>query len=109
MSPVELLAWYVALHNLGVETSDFNSALSLFAVDAVFEFRAPLIDSFEGKEAIKQAFAHHPPSTAIILSNVEENSYVATADYADTVDPFTKLGTITLESDGEKIKRIIIG
>ncbi len=109
MGPAELLAWYVALHNLGVETSDFGPLFSLFADDAILEFKDPLFGAFKGRTAIKNAFLYQPPSASIVVSGVEEAGLLAKANYADTSDPFVKLGTITLESNGEKIHRMLIG
>lgn len=108
MSAAELLAWYIALHNLGIETSDFGPLFALFADDAIFEFKDSSIGAFQGKEAIMKAFISRPPSSAIVVSNIEESGLTVRAIYADTNDPFVRLGSITLESNGEKIRRILV-
>jgi hypothetical protein len=109
MSAAELLAWYIALHNLGIETSDFSPLLALFADDAIVEFKDISIGSIQGKDAIVNAFTLRPPSTAIIVSDIEESGLTVRATYSNSTDPFVKLGTIHLESDGEKIRRIMVG
>ena len=103
------MAWYVALHNLGVETSDFGPLFSLFADDAILEFKDPTIGAYQGRNAIKNVFTYLPPSAGIVVTGVQETGLSARADYADTINPFVKLGTITLESDGERIRRLLIG
>jgi len=109
MSAAELLAWYIALHNLGIETYDFAPLFALFADDAIFEFKDTSMGSFQGKNAIINAFTIRPPSASIIVSDIEESGQTVRAAYADSTDPFVKLGTIHLESNGEKIRRIMVG
>ena len=109
MTEPDLLEKYVLLHNLGIETGDFGPVLDLFADDAVFEFEDPRIGVFEGIEMIAGIFRRNPPEVRIVISDIRRDSGSITADYADGDAQPVRLGKITLESDGVRIKRLYIG
>lgn len=109
MSPSELLAQYVFLHNMGVATLDFEPLFELFNPDSVFEFEDPRIGRFEGLETIRGVFRRQGPSQPIIIRNISQTGNTATADYADEEKPDTRLGSISIESDGQQTARVYIG
>jgi len=108
MTSLELLGKYVLLHNYGIDTGDFEPMLELFDDNAIFEFEDRRIGSFEGIEMIAGVFKRQAPTIKLALVNDENNAGIATADYADENRPEVRLGAITLESEGDKIKRLFI-
>jgi hypothetical protein len=109
MSPSEVLDQYVILHNQGVETADFEPLLAQFAVDAIFDFQDPPIGIFMGQKAIRELFRHRPPEFMLGIRKIAETGLAARAEYFDWKNPDTRLGAIKLETDFEKITRIVVG
>lgn len=108
MNCLELLEKYVFLHNYGIGTGDFGPMFELFADNAVFEFEDERIGSFAGIEMITGVFRRQAPTTKLVISNLENNDGIASAEYADENKPNIRLGSLTLEPAGDKIKRLFI-
>lgn len=91
----KMLAEYVALHNHGVATGDFEPMLRLFAPDAEIRFRTLQIGPFRGVDAIRSAFAENPPDDALImLGPIRESADGAITDYAWDAVPGQTSGTL---------------
>ena len=108
MNCLELLEKYILLHNYGIDTGDFGPMFELFADNAVFEFEDERIGSFAGIEMITGVFRRQAPTTKLVISNLEDNDGVASADYADEDRPTIRLGLLILEPEDDKIKRLFI-
>jgi hypothetical protein len=109
MQPTEILKQYVALHNYGVESADFEPLMELFASDTKFEFEDQRIGIFEGIDAIRRIFRLQPPEFMLGIEAIRESDKSATAEYFDMSKPEKKLGVISIESDGDKIIKVLIG
>ena len=108
MTPGELLQKYILFHNYGIESGDFAPMLELFDVNAVIEFEDERIGKFEGIEMIAGVFRRQSPTLNLSISDIKEEDDTVTADYSDENDPNTRLGSIKLESDNRRIKRLYI-
>jgi hypothetical protein len=105
----ELLKQYIILHNYGIEIADFEPMLKLFADDAILEFEDHRIGKFEGIDMIRGVFRRQGPSMPIVIGDISETGQIARAEYADEDKPNIKLGYISIEIEGEKIKKIFVG
>lgn len=89
------LAEYVALHNHGVTTGDFEPMLRLFAPQAEFRFRSLEVGPFYGIEAIRAAFSESPPDgTLRTLGPIRDTSHGASTDYVWDAAPERIAGTL---------------
>jgi hypothetical protein len=109
MTARELLQQYTFLHNYGIEEADFEPLMQIFDDGIVFAFEDPRIGVFEGIEAVRRVFRLQPPSMPIVVGEITEGINNARADYADENNPGARLGTITVNTNSEKITRIHIG
>jgi len=109
MTAAELLQKYVLLHNYGVETGDFGPMLELFADDAVFEFENPRIGTFWGVKIIAGVFRRQQPDSMLVISNIEDRGEAARADYGDEANATVRQGTITIDMENGRIKKLFIG
>ena len=108
MGNSDLLEKYVDLYNYGVKSADFGPVLRLFADDAVLEHEDVLLGKFEGVDRIADGLSHRLPYLNLSIFNIRETQTAAVADYGDEIAPITRLGGIILQSNGGKIKRLII-
>ena len=109
MTATELLNRYIFLHNYGIEMGDFEPLMSLFHDDAVFEFEDSRIGTFSGIDMIKGVFRRQAPTLTITVRDVIEKPGIAVADYGSDAEPDKRLGSISLEAEDDKIKRLFIG
>lgn len=109
MKPSELLKHYIFLHNFGVEMSDFEPLMGIFADDGVFAFENPRIGEFEGIEMIRGIFRRQPPTMTIVIGEITETVDTARADYALEEEPDSRQGYILLELKDNKIKKLFVG
>ena len=109
MSPSELLRRYILLHNLGIETGEFEPLLQLFKDDAVMEFENPKIGEFTGIEIIRGIFRRQPPMMAIAIGEIVESDCIAKADYIIEDEPEVRQGYLSMEIDDDKIQKLYIG
>ncbi|MCI0629536.1 MAG: hypothetical protein L0Y44_02650 [Phycisphaerales bacterium] len=104
----QLLATYVAHHNLGVKTGNFMPLLTFFAELAEMHFDGIEYGPLIGRRAIAQAFDKHPPSDELVISEPVNHADCASAAYAWSRKPSTPVGTIKLEAGDGCIVRIDI-
>lgn len=96
----KMLAEYVALHNHGVTTGDFEPMLRLFAWDAEIRFPTLEVGPFQGIDAIRSAFFDNPPDdTLIMLGPIRDTSYGAVTEYAWEIAPDEVAGTLKCRVD----------
>jgi hypothetical protein len=108
MDNSDLLEKYVDLYNYGVKSADFGPVLRLFADDAVLEHEDASIGIFKGVDNIADGLSYRLPYLNLSIFNIKENQTSAVADYGDEIAPITRLGGIVLQSNGGKIRRLII-
>ncbi|HVZ41727.1 MAG TPA: nuclear transport factor 2 family protein [Candidatus Kapabacteria bacterium] len=108
MTDQEILRAYVERHNEGVETGDFGRMLELFAADAELVFVSVSFGPFQGREAIQNAFARHPPADKLSAGEVRPIPSGASTVYEWELHPGTKAGTIQADIVDEKIVRMVI-
>jgi hypothetical protein len=109
LMPAELLRRYVILHNLGVETGDFEPLMRLFESDAILAFENPRIGEFEGIEMIRGVFRRQPPVMTIAIGEIAELENNARADYMLDEEPGHRKGYISIDSKDDKILKLFIG
>ena len=97
MRASELLSRYIILHNLGVETGDFEPLMHLFDKEAVMAFENPRIGEFEGVDMISGIFRRQPPTMIIEIGEITETGDSAKADYMLDEQPEIRQGYISLE------------
>jgi len=108
MDNSDLLEKYANLYNYGVRTSDFGPVLGLFAENAVLEYEYPFVGVFRGIDHIADGLTHRLQHLNLSVFNIRETQTAAVADYGDEIAPITRLGGIILQSNGGKIKRLVI-
>jgi hypothetical protein len=109
MSPADLLKQYVILHNSGVESSNFEPLMSLFAPEAIFDFVEPPLGKFEGIMMIRGIFRNKTPDFLLGISEISNAQNGVSANYFDLAHPDIGLGTIELKADNRKITGIKVG
>ncbi len=108
MKAADLLHAYVSRHNEGVRTGNFHSMLALFHPEAELYFEGLQYGPFRGLGAIAEAFEHHPPRAELrILSSSQENAG-AEATYSSEDGPRKVAGSLRIEADSGKIRRLVI-
>lgn len=108
MTDQEILRAYIEFHNEGVESGDFSRMLELFASDAELRFVAISFGPFQGRDAIAQAFAEHPPADKLRASEPIPISAGTTTIYEWESSPGVKVGTISAIIENGKIARMVI-
>jgi hypothetical protein len=109
MSPADLLKQYVILHNSGVESSNFEPLMLLFAPEAILDFVEPPLGKFEGIMMIRGVFRNKPPDFLLGISEISNAQNRVSADYFDLAHPDIRLGAIELKSDNGKKISLLIG
>ena len=93
MTPEELIARYVELHNLG----KWEELGALFGKDAVLAFLGVMLGPFMGRDAIAQSFVDNPPRDRLVILSivpVPERPGTFDARYAWSSAPATDAGTL---------------
>jgi len=90
MTPRELSARYVELHNQG----KWEEVGALFAKDAVLAFIGVMTGPFVGRDAIVQAFHDNPPRDRLLILSTEETGGTVDVRYAWSVAPTVDAGTL---------------
>jgi hypothetical protein len=109
MLPADLLKQYIILHNSGVELSNFEPLMSLFAPEAVLDFVEPPLGKFEGIMMIRGIFRSNPPDFLLGIGKISKTPEGISSDYSDLAHPDIRLGTIELVADNHKIISLLIG
>jgi hypothetical protein len=109
MQARDVLEHYIARHNRGVRSRDFEALLEIFTDSARLEFDGVRFGPFEGKRAIASAFRERPPSDELVLlTTTEPDPDVIEADYAVTASPKRRAGSLRMELSGASIVRLVI-
>jgi steroid delta-isomerase len=105
---IDFLHEYVARHNQGVRTGDWEPLGECFAEDAVFEFEGVPVGPFVGREAIVSAYRERPPDDEVRILSAEEQPDGVEARYAWSVEPERRAGRMLLTLRGEAIERLVV-
>lgn len=106
MNARELLEAYVKAHNEGERTGDFRALVGLMHPDAELRFKGPRVGPFVGRTAIARAFDEDPPGASLRLLGVEASGRTAEAPYGWVGAAAVVAGTLHLEEEGGKIRRL---
>jgi RimJ/RimL family protein N-acetyltransferase len=107
-SPLALLHDYIARHNEGVRTGDWDSMLELFADDATLTFEGAAIGPFDGRDAIAAAYRERPPDDEVSVKDATERDGVVGAAYTWRGDPSAPGGEIWLNHADGKITHVVV-
>jgi len=105
---VDLLYEYVARHNQGVRTGDWEALGELLTDDARLEFDGVAAGPFAGRDAIVAAYGERPPDDEVRVLSAEEGDPVV-ARYAWLVAPGEDAGRLELTAAGGLVERILVG
>ncbi len=100
---------YVARHNEGVRTGDWEPLGECFAADAVLEFEGAAIGPFTGREAIVAAYRARPPDDEVRILDAEEEGTTVSAGYAWATLPEAAAGRLVATLSGAEIARLVVG
>ena len=104
---VDFLYEYVARHNQGVRTGDWDALAECFADEAVLEFEGVPVGPFAGRDSIAAAYAERPPDDEVRLLDAEDGDPVV-ARYAWSAEPDRQAGRLRLTRRGDRIARLVV-
>jgi RimJ/RimL family protein N-acetyltransferase len=105
---IDFLHEYVARHNQGVRTGDWEALGECFAEDALLEFDGVPVGPFAGREAIVAAYREQPPDDEVRILAAEERPDGVEAPYAWSVEPERQAGRMLLTLRGGSIERLVV-
>lgn len=105
---VDVLYEYVARHNQGVRTGDWEPLGECFAEGAVLEFEGVPVGPFTGREEIVVAYRDRPPDDEVRILSAEERPGGADARYAWAVEPERQAGRMLLTLPDDVISRLVV-
>ena len=105
---VDLLYEYVAQHNAGVRSGEWEPLAECFADDAVLEFDGAPVGPFEGRDAIAAAYRERPPDDEVQIIDAEERGDTVVARYAWSIAPDAQAGRLLLTRSGDKIVKLVV-
>ena len=105
---VDLLHEYVARHNQGVRTGDWEALGECLAGDARLEFEGLPVGPFEGREAIVDAYRARPPDDEVRILSADERPDGAEARYSWAADPERRAGRMLMTVRGGEIERLVV-
>jgi hypothetical protein len=105
---VDCLYEYVARHNQGVRTGDWEPLGECFAEDAVFEFEGIPVGPFAGRDAIAAAYSERPPDDEVRILSAEAQPGGVDACYAWALEPERQAGRMLLALHGSAIERLVV-
>jgi RimJ/RimL family protein N-acetyltransferase len=105
---IDLLHEYVARHNQGVRTGDWEPLGECFAEEARFEFEGVPVGPFAGREPIIAAYRARPPDDEVRILSTEERPGGVEARYAWSVEPERQAGRMLLTLRGAEIERLVV-
>ena len=109
LSPaVDFLYEYVARHNEGVRSGEWEALAECFADDAVLEFEGVSVGPFAGRDAIAAAYRTRPPGDEVRILDAGEQGDAVIGRYAWSVAPEVQAGRLLLTRDGDKITRLVV-
>ena len=105
---VDLLYEYVARHNQGVRTGDWEPLEECFAEDAVLEFEGVPVGPFAGREAIVAAYGERPPDDEVRIIATEQRDDGVEAVYSWAEVPERRAGRMLLSLRDSTIERLVV-
>jgi RimJ/RimL family protein N-acetyltransferase len=104
----DLLRAYVAAHNDGVRTGNWEGLGPYFAEAAELVFEGPPVGPFRGRDAIVAAYRAQPPDDTVELLEVGEQDGTVTAGYAWSAEPAARAGELGADvRDGEIVRLVV--
>jgi steroid delta-isomerase len=109
LSPgVDFLYEYVARHNEGVRSGDWESLAECFADDAALEFEGVPVGPFAGRDAIAAAYQERPPDDEVRILDAREEDAAVVARYSWSADPEAPAGSLRLRVAGRTIAALTV-
>jgi steroid Delta-isomerase len=109
LSPaVDFLYEYVARHNEGVRSGDWEPLSECFADEAVLEFDGVPVGPFAGRDSILAAYRERPPDDEVRILGTEEEGERVVARYSWSVAAETQAGRLLLTRQGDTIARLVV-
>jgi RimJ/RimL family protein N-acetyltransferase len=105
---VDVLYEYVARHNQGVRSADWEPLGECFADDAVLAFQGAPVGPFPGREAILAAYRERPPDDEVRVLSADESAEGVAADYSWATAPERRAGRIVLTLRDSTIARVVV-
>jgi len=105
---VDFLYEYVARHNQGVRTGDWEPLGECFAEDARLEFDGLSAGPFAGREAIVDAYRAQPPDDEVRILAAEERPGGVEAAYSWAAEPELRAGRLVLDLRDAAIERLVV-
>jgi hypothetical protein len=105
---IDFLHEYVARHNQGVRTGDWEPLGECFAEDARLEFEGVPVGPFVGRDAILAAYRGRPPDDEVRVLSAEELPDGVEARYAWSAEPERQAGRMLLTLRGVEIERLVV-
>ena len=105
---IDLLYEYVARHNQGVRTGDWEPLGECFAADARMEFDGVAAGPYAGREAILAAYNERPPDDEVRILSAEERPDGVEAIYAWAVEPERRAGRMILTVRDSAIEKLAV-
>jgi RimJ/RimL family protein N-acetyltransferase len=105
---VDFLYEYVARHNQGVRTGDWEPLGECFAEDAVLAFEGVPVGPFAGRVAIVSAYRERPPDDEVRVLSAEERPGGVEARYAWAGEPARPAGRLLVTLRGSTIERLVV-
>ena len=105
---VDFLYEYVARHNLGMRSGDWEALAECFADDAVLEFEGVPMGPFIGRETIVAAYRQRPPDDEVRILDADRVDGVVVAGYAWAAEPARQAGRLRLRPRDGLIERLVV-
>lgn len=105
---IDLLYEYVARHNQGVRTGDWEPLGECYAEAAVLEFEGVPVGPFSGREAILEAYRERPPDDEVRILSAEERRDGVETRYAWAARPELPAGRMLVTLRGPAIERLVV-
>jgi RimJ/RimL family protein N-acetyltransferase len=105
---IDLLYEYVARHNQGVRTGDWEPLGECLAEDARLEFEGATVGPFAGRETIVAAYRERPPDDEVRVLAAEESAAGVDASYSWAAAPERRGGDLLLTLRDSTIERLVV-
>jgi RimJ/RimL family protein N-acetyltransferase len=105
---VDFVYEYIARHNQGMRTADWEALAECYAADAVLEFDGVPVGPFVGREAIVAAYREQPPDDEVRILSAEAQDGAVAARYAWAAEPDRRAGSLHLTLREGAIERLVV-
>jgi RimJ/RimL family protein N-acetyltransferase len=105
---VDVLYEYVARHNQGVRSGDWEPLGECLAEDAVLAFEGVPVGPFPGREAILAAYRERPPDDEVRVLSTDESVEGVAAAYSWAAAPERQAGRMVLTLRDSTIARLVV-